>query len=140
MQSLFNQLKEIDDLLDQISTITSNQTTILIDSNTEESEKITLIENMVTYKDELIDKLQQVEILFDKNYKEKREQVTDKKYITQFKQCVSHILIKKQEIQELEQNNVRIMQSQASKSREQIKIQKGAKEVVSAYKKQQIKD
>ena len=140
MENLFNELKEIEDILEQISTITANQTTILLQTTNEELEEaMNLLETMVDYKEELINKLELVEKRFDRNYKEKREQATSKEYALKFKNYVSKILNKKQEIQDMEQNNVRIMQSKKYKKIEKVEIAKKPNEVAAAYRKQQIK-
>lgn len=140
MESLFNELKEIEDILEQISTITANQTTVLLQTTNEElEEEMSLLETMVDYKEELINKLELVEKSFDMNYKKKREQAASKEYALKFKDCVAKILNKKQEIQDMEQNNVRIMQSRKSRKVEKVEIAKKPNEVAAAYRKQQIK-
>ena len=138
MEELFGQLTKIEELLEHSSTITTNQTTVLLQS-LDESEELELIETMVGYKDELIGELENVEKQFDKAYAENKAQVTSKAYIAQFKKRVAAILEKKQSIQEAEKNNVAIMRVRASKSKEQIKIPKAAEVVAAAYKKQQTK-
>lgn len=140
MNELFEQLKAIDEILEQIATITANQMTVLLQSTSEnEDEELSLLEGMVSYKDELITKLVEIEILFDNSYKEQREQVHTSGQIGEFKKCVANILEKKEKIQELEKNNVRIMQSKVKKSKQLIKLPKAAQEVTKAYKKHQVK-
>lgn len=140
MNELFGQLKAIDEILEQITTITANQTTVLLQSTGEnEDDDLSIIENMVSYKDELITKLVEIETLFDKSYKAKREQIKTSREIGEFKKCVASILEKKEKIQKLEKNNVTIMQTRAREIKKIIKIPKAAQEVAEAYKKQQIK-
>ena len=137
MEELFNQLKEIEDILEQISTITANQTTVLLQTTNETLGEIDILETMVGYKEELINQLETVEKSFDANYKEKREQVKSKEYVLEFKKRVANILDKKQQIQDMEQNNVRIMQSKVSRKIEKMEIAKKPNQVLAAYKKQQ---
>lgn len=139
MEELFGQLRKIDDLLEQIATITSNQTTVLLQPSDEDEEQLTLIESMVEYKEELINQLQLVEKQFDEGYKQKRELLTNKECVIQFKECVAKILEKKQQIQEMEQNNLRIMQNRSSRGVKRMDILKAPQDVVAAYKKQQSK-
>lgn len=140
MKELFRQLMEIDCILEQIATITMNQMTVLLQSTQEgQDEVLGILEEMVSYKDELITNLVEVEALFDKRYAEQREQVHASKQIGEFKKCVSNILEKKEKIQELERNNVVVLQSKKQEREKGMKVPKGAQEVVKAYKKQQIK-
>ena len=140
MESLFNQLKQIEEILKQIATITENQTTVLLQTTNEDLEEtMSLLETMVDYKETLIDELESLEKEFDMNYKSKREQVASREYAFKFKESVSRILNKKQEIQATEQNNVQILQSKEHRKVEKIEIAKKPNEAVVAYKKQQMK-
>lgn len=140
MESLFNQLKQIEEILEQISTITENQTTVLLQTtNGDLEEAMSLLETMVDYKETLINELELLEKEFDMSYQSKREQVASRQHALKFKECVSRILNKKQEIQAMEQKNVQIMQSKEHRRIEKIEIAKKPNEAVAAYKKQQIK-
>lgn len=140
MKELFRQLMEIDSILEQIATITMNQMTVLLHSTWENQDaSLNILEEMVSYKDELITNLIEVEALFDKRYAEQRDQVHTSKQIGEFKKCVSNILEKKEKIQELERNNMMMLQTKRQERGKRIEVPKRAQEVVRAYKKQQIK-
>lgn len=140
MEILFNQLDKIDELLEQISVMTFNQATVLIQPNTDEEEKMNLLETMVNYKEEIINELEKVEGQFNNEYSKKREQIcSNKDVIVKFKERVQKILDKKQSIQEMEENNVRTLCERNSVKLEPVKISKNPNDAVAAYKKQQTK-
>lgn len=140
MKILFRQLDKIDELLEQISIITFNQTTVLMQPNTDEEEKMKLLETMVDYKEEIINELEKVEDQFNSEYTKKREQIcSNKEVVVKFKERVQKILDKKQAIQEMEEKNVRTLCERSSVKLEPVKILKNPNEAVAAYKKQQTK-
>lgn len=137
MNELFEQLGQINDILDQITNITTNQMTVLLQSiSGDVDEGLNMLEGMVSYKDELISELIAIEALFDKGYKEKRDEVNTSNQVDKLKQYVKMILEKKERIKQLENNNMTIMQSKVRENKK-MQIKKVAQEVAAAYKKQQ---
>ena len=140
MEELFKILSRIYELLEQISAITTNQTTVLLQSSEtieEANGALDLLEDMVNYKEEIMNQLTSEEERFDSAYSEYRGKITNPAYVQQFKEWVDRIMAKKKEIVEAEKNNVIIMQNVSKKSIERINIPKDAKEVTLAYKRQQ---
>lgn len=142
MQNLLQMLEEIYKLLEQVSTITTNQTTILLQSR-EDTEKaneaLDMIESMVDYKEELITELINKEQIFDKAYESFKGKINDHEYIKLFKSWVGRIMNMKTAIVEAERSNVLVMQSFAKMKEKQMSIPKAPDAVVAAYKKQQVK-
>lgn len=142
MQELLAMLNEIYALLEQISTITTNQTTILLQSREDadkDSDALDMIENMVGYKEDLITDLTQKEQVFDKAYEPYKGKIKDAEYIKRFKEQVERIMDMKTAIVEAERNNVLVMQSFAKMKEKQMSIPKAPDAVAAAYKKHQIK-
>ena len=140
MEELFKMLGDIYDLLEQINAITTNQTTVLLQSSTTIEEKnnaLDLLEDMVNYKEEFMNQLLSKEECFDNAYSKYKGKITDPTYVKMFKEWVERIMAKKQEIVEAEKNNVVVMQNISKKTIERVAIPKDAKEVTMAYKKQQ---
>lgn len=142
MQNLLQMLEEIYKLLEQVSTITTNQTTILLQSR-EDTEKaneaLDMIESMVDYKEELITELINKEQIFDKAYESFKGKINDHEYIKLFKSWVGRIMNMKTAIVEAERSNVLVMQSFAKMKEKQMSIPKAPDVVAAAYKKQQVK-
>lgn len=142
MQNLLQMLEEIYKILEQVSTITTNQTTILLQSR-EDTEKaneaLDMIESMVDYKEELITELINKEQIFDKAYESFKGKINDHEYIKLFKSWVGRIMNMKTAIVEAERSNVLVMQSFAKMKEKQMSIPKAPDAVVAAYKKQQVK-
>lgn len=142
MQELLAMLNEIYALLEQISTITTNQTTILLQSREnagEDNSALDMIESMVEYKENLITELTQKEQVFDKAYEPYKGKIKDAAYIKRFKEQVGRIMAMKTAIVEAERNNVLVMQSFAKMKEKQMSIPKAPDAVAAAYKKQQVK-
>lgn len=142
MQNLLQMLEEIYKILEQVSTITTNQTTILLQSR-EDTEKaneaLDMIESMVDYKEELITELINKEQIFDKAYESFKGKINDHEYIKLFKSWVGRIMNMKTAIVEAERSNVLVMQSFAKMKEKQMSIPKAPDAVAAAYKKQQVK-
>lgn len=142
MEELMKRLEKIYEILEQISTITANQTTVILESNdyNEESEGILeTLETMMSYKEKLIDSLVQEEEAFDTAYEPYRGMIKKKEDIQQFKQWVSRILTVKNIITETEQNNVVLLQKREKVRTDKMQIPKAAHTVVAAYQKYQVK-
>ena len=142
MDDLLRMLEQIYALLEQISTITTNQTTILLQSREttdEDNRVLDMIESMVGYKDELIVELTNREQIFDKAYEKYKGKVIDPHYVKLFKSWVERIMSMKAAIVEAERNNVLVMQSFAKMKEKQMSIPKAPDAVAAAYKKQQVK-
>lgn len=143
MDELLNYLHKIQDLLNQISTITDNQTTILlnpIDKTEQETKSLDMLEEMADYKDEYTKELIACEELFQNLYNQEKDTIKDSKDIVKLKEMVTRILEIKQEIVEHEQSNLLLLQSHSKKKAERLHIPQSAKEVAKAYKKHQIKN
>ena len=141
MDELIKMLEQIYSLLEQISAITTNQTTILLQSKRtidEDNNALDMIEDMVGYKDELIVELTIKEQIFDKAYEKYKGKITEPHYVKLFKSWVERIMTMKTSIIEAERNNVLVMQSFAKMKEKQMSIPKAPDAVAAAYKKQQI--
>ena len=142
MQSIFEYLREIKELLEQLNAITQNQTTILLGEQDEienEDEVLGLLEGMVEYKDEVIKTLTEVEEKFQNAYEQYKQELIAKGFMARVKNEVTYILNLKNEIAEREQSNVSIMQSRMQMKNKQIRVQPTNIQMVEAYKKQQRK-
>lgn len=142
MDELLNMLRQIYALLEQISTITTNQTTILLQSRVtmdEDNEALDMIESMISYKDELIVELTSREQIFDKAYETYKGKITEPHYVELFKSWVERIMTMKTAIVEAERKNVLVMQSFAKMKDKQMSIPKAPDAVTAAYKKQQAR-
>lgn len=142
MDELITLLEQIYALLEQVSVITTNQTTILLqsqDSNQEDERALDMIEDMVGYKDELIIELTSKEQVFEQLYQKHREKMTDPHYAKSCKSLVERIMGLKTSIVEAERNNVLMMQSFVKKKEKQMILPKNPNTVAAAYKKQQAR-
>lgn len=142
MEELVRQLEEIYTLLEQINSITTNQTTILLqtrESRQEVNEVLDMLESMLNYKDELITLVEAKEQSFEEEYAKYKGKITNARYINLFKEWVERILTTKQTIVEAEQNNVIIMKSLSKTHASKVSIPKKPNEVVAAYQKQKTK-
>lgn len=142
MEELVKQLEEIYTLLEQINSITTNQTTILLqtrESRQEVNEVLDMLEGMLNYKDELITLVEAKEQSFEGEYAKYKGRITNPRYINLFKEWVERILTTKQTIVEAEQNNVIIMKSLSKAHASKVSIPKKPNEVVAAYQKQKTK-
>ena len=142
MQNVFEYLKKIQDLLEQIENITDNQMTILVgdlQNIEEENRALEFIEEMVSCKDELITELAETEGYFQQAYDKQKEQLIKSNAIKELKVQVQHILHLKEEIARKEQQNMLIMQNHSKKKIDKMTIAPSSNQVVAAYKKQQGK-
>ena len=142
MQELFEQLIQIESILEQIDDITENQTTVLIGSrNTleEENNAIDIMNQMIDAKEELMNQLTMTETNFQESYAKKRRYLTNKEIVDTLQARVGAILKKKQIIVEREQNNLVIMQSYVKAKEGPLKLTPRAIDVANAYKKHQPK-
>lgn len=142
MQSVFEYLNRIQDLLEQIDTITQNQMTILIGDkeNLEvENMALSLIEEMVECKDKAITELTIAEHAFQNTYDINKEALVESGEIKHVKEQVEKILVLKEEITRREQQNMLILHNQSNKKIEKLKVPPNSNQVAAAYKKQQIK-
>jgi len=139
MQELFTILNQIYEALEQILSITQNQTTILIElSNSQDSdEAFNVIYQMMDYKDELINALNTYEAAFEEKYKIHRQKITNKQDADRLKQQVELVLDKKESITTCEKNNLLIMQTYYKERTTVLEIKPNAQNVAMAYKKQQ---
>lgn len=134
MEKLFESLNQIMELLNQIYTITGNQTTILLDSK-QAGEGLDMIEEMAAYKNDLTTQLEQVEVIFGQQYAEHKADIEDVEIQKLLKQTVARVLELKDKVIQLEQQNVLIMQDLLKRLTEKIEIPKKAEVVSAAYKK-----
>lgn len=142
MQQLLKQLDYIYELLEQIETITTNQTTVLLQSNEEDSsevEAVEFLESMFNYKEEIINELEKAEAIFQESYEPYRGKITDKAFIEMIQSKIASIMAKKKTISDAELNNLLVMQAYTKKRTKQFVIPRQAKDVTEAYKKYQPK-
>ena len=140
MNTILTYLSRIESLLEQIETMTQNQTTILLHQlDSKEDEALNIIEEIVGYKDKAIQELTEVEALFQESYKKNREALLQSAQIKEIKERVAHILEAKERITKHEQNNLRLLTSKIGKRPEKVEIKPNAQCVANAYKKNQGK-
>ena len=142
MDELIKMLEQIYALLEQISAITTNQTTILLqfrEMAQEENVILDMIENMVGYKDELITEVVNREQIFNNEYEHYRGKITESYYVKIFKVWVDKIMVMKNSIVEDERNNVLVMQNLGGVKKKQVEIPKTPNAVVEVYKSYQFK-
>ncbi|WP_069998860.1 hypothetical protein [Cellulosilyticum sp. I15G10I2] len=142
MEELVGYLSQIQALLEQVYTITDNQTTILLapmDTKEEESNALDMIAQMADYKDELTEELNKLELAFQQKYDELKEVVKYEADLHELKRLVAAILEAKQAIIEHEQSNLLLLQTHSKKKLERVQLPQNPKEAANAYKKQQGK-
>lgn len=139
MDQLLKQLEVIKELMKQISGITNNQATVLLQQMTDEESEddfVGLIEEMADCKELLMNELEEVEEQFNTSYENYRVHLTDKQEIELLKSHVAEVLRLKQEILDGEKNNFMLMQCKANARKKVEVIQKSPSQIVDAYKKQ----
>lgn len=142
MDELFKYLAKIEELLSNIDSITQNQTTVLIGARTslqEEDEAIELMNQMVDYKEEIMNELAEIEKRFQEIYASQKRNLTNKAIVDELQKRVGGILKRKQLIMECEQNNLILMKQSMHARQEPLEIKPDAGAVAKAYKKHQIK-
>ena len=147
MEELFEYLRQIYELLEQIDTITDNQTTVLLapveettkQEDDSEEESLDMIAQMADYKDELMGKLSKLESMFQEQYDRCKQFLNDDQDVKRLKEFVAAILERKEAIVEHEQNNILLLQAHSKKRLEKVSIPQNPKNVSNAYKKQQEK-
>lgn len=132
MKQLFLGLNVIGELLQQIHTITGNQTTVLLDS--EEESSLDLLEQMFEYKSTLMSELEQAEQVFQGHYQKMRAELEGKSELITLQKEVGNVLKIKEEIVVMEQKNLLIMQEKTKRHRMRIEVTPNAKQVTNAYK------
>ena len=141
MNTILTYLNQIESLLEQIENMTQNQTTILLHQlGSEEGKALNVIEEIVGYKDEVIQELTQVEVLFQESYQSHREALLQSTLIKEVKERVARILETKERITKQEQNNLRLLTSKISSRPEKVEIKPSAQCVANAYKKNQVRN
>jgi len=147
MKELFEYLKNIHELLEQIYTITDNQTTVLLapmeettneeeDSFKEES-SLDMITQMSDYKEELTEQLMKAEDLFQKEYDKCKHLASSSEEVMELKRLVSGVLERKEAVVEHEQSNMLLLKSRSKRTLEVVHLPQNPIEVSNAYKKQQ---
>ena len=142
MKNVFEALRKIQELLNQINNITVNQATILLEHLTysnEDEQCINMIQEMVNYKDEVITELERVEQQFQQIYAAEKEELINNGQIKNVKKCVEEILNLKEDIVQREKENMRIMLMKSQKAEKVTKLPISHEQVIAAYKKQQSK-
>lgn len=138
MNTILTYLDQIESLLEQIENMTQNQTTILLHQlGNEADESLTIIEEIVGYKDEVIQELTRIEALFQESYKNNKEALLESTLIKEIKERVARILEIKERITKQEQNNLRLLSSKVSSRPEKVEIKPSAQCVANAYKQSQ---
>ena len=141
MNTILTYLNQIESLLEQIENMTQNQTTILLHQlGSEEGKALNVVEEIVGYKDEVIQELTQVEVLFQESYQKHREALIQSTLIKEVKERVARILETKERIKRQEQNNLRLLTSKISSRPEKVEIKPSAQCVANAYKKNQVRN
>lgn len=134
-------LTEIEALLFQIENITQNQNTLLLQSShTDEEEHLNCLEQMVEVKDEVMNRLIEVEALFGESYEKHRQELISSPYMKEIKQRVERLLAIKERITQQEQNNVLLVKRRSAWQPEPTSIKPNAAQVTRAYKQSQIRN
>lgn len=134
---LLEKLSGIIEKLEQVNGITMNQYTVLLESisSKEDEEGIDkVIGEMATYKEELINEVEQDEIEFEKAYYLVRKKIIDQDEINQLKNRVSQVIQLKEKIMENEKVNMMLVQSRLRQKNKAITIPKDPKKIVEIYK------
>jgi hypothetical protein len=143
MEKLFEYLNHIQRLLDQIFTITDNQTTILLTltgvESEAENEVLDMIAQMADYKEELTKELGIAEEAFQAYYEAHRELVAGEKHVRDMQNLVKGVLDGKQAVIEQEQKNLLLLQAHSKKKLERVQVPQNPGHAASAYRKQQKK-
>ena len=109
MEALFEALDAIYAHLEQIQTITQNQTVILLDTSYM-GDGLDMIEQMATFKEQLTTEVEEKEAVFQGLYSKYKNDVTDVDDKKRLKDTVDSIMQIKNFIMEQEQKNVFILQ------------------------------
>ncbi len=142
MEELFQRLKAIIELLEQIKVLTDNQTTVLLSEETSlenESGILDLVEEMATYKDELMTGLREQEDAFQKVYSLYKEDLASSSQLEEIQKLVGYILQMQEAIVEIEQSNLLLMQKRSKIKLDKVVLPKDNAKVTAAYQKQQKK-
>ncbi len=142
MEELYQRLEAIIELLEQIKTLTNNQTTVLLSEETtleEESILLDMIEQMAAYKDEMMTNLHEQEDAFQKVYGLYKESLAESPELVAIKKKVATILNLQEGIVEIEQSNLLLMQKRSKTKAEKVILPKNNAKVTEAYQKQQKK-
>ena len=134
---LLEKLSGIIGKLEQVNGITMNQYTVLLESisSKEDGERIDkVIREMASYKEELINQVEQDEIEFENEYYLVREKIIDQDEINQLKNRVSQVIQLKEKIMENEKANMMLVQSRLRQKNKAITIPKDSKKIVEIYK------
>lgn len=143
MEKMLGYLGQIEELLEQIHTITLNQMTVLLSLSNEQTQEedsgLDMIAQMADYKDAYTQELSTVEDQFQVCYDKDKKDLSDKMNVQRMQEAVQTILKLKEVIMEQEEKNLLLMKSHAKKKLEKVHVPQNAKEVANAYKKQQKK-
>ena len=148
MEELFEYLRQIYELLEQIDMITDNQTTVLLapmeetieqGDDSEEEIALDMIAQMADYKDEITEELVKVEDMFQRQYDNCKQLLENQEEVKKLKRLVAAILERKEAIVEHEQSNLLLLQARSKKQLKRVHISQNPKNVSNAYKKQQEK-
>lgn len=141
MEQLFKEVFMIIELLEQIKTLTNNQTTVLLVEMdiAEENERLDIIEQMANYKDGLMRELKEQEIAFQETYTIYKKQLEESGRIAEIQELVGRVLQLQQKIVELEKGNLLLMQNRSKIKDKKVDILVNSAKAVSAYQKQKIK-
>ncbi|ONI37599.1 hypothetical protein AN639_09645 [Candidatus Epulonipiscium fishelsonii] len=134
INDLIQLLKNVADKLIQIQNITLNQSQILL-SNEDEDNKVTLLEEMNRYKEELTGEMETIEKKFEERYFERRKGNIEKNVILVLQKNIQEILNLKKEVINLERTNVTIMQTKSKELLGPMKVIKNVNSAITAYKK-----
>ncbi|MGL4362159.1 MAG: hypothetical protein ACRCSG_02635 [Cellulosilyticaceae bacterium] len=135
MEQLFDILEEINQLLEQIQTITQNQMTILLEASYI-GEGTGLVEEMADFKENLTTEVEQKEKVFQRLYNEHNTHIINVEDKQLLKTLVDRIMKTKQHIIEGEQKNVMIMQNLLHNKVNCTTTYKTPQHVANAYKAQ----
>ena len=138
METIQTYLKQIENLLEQLETMTYNQSTILLHQlEGQEDEVLRMIEEIVTHKDEAIQELVHIEDLFQESYEKNKTALLKSGAMKEVKERVAGILDAKERIKKQEQSNLRLLASRGSRRTEKVEIKPSPQCAINAYKKTQ---
>lgn len=134
MEKLLTSLDNITKLLEQVYSITQNQTTILLEHN-EEGSAIDVLEKMFEYKSVVMSELEQVEGDFQAQYSQYRNRLEGTPLLIKLQKEVGQILKLKEEIVTIEQRNLMLMKDRRKRFMGRVDLPQNPQKVAEAYKK-----
>ena len=134
MEILLEQINQVIDILEQIKSITLNQQTIILQTDTKLDE-MNMLEEMATYKNTLMLTVEEMEQNFEQNFNRYKGQISQHEKMSLLKEKVAYVIALKEEIVLGEKKNLLMLQDQLKKKIDKVELPKNAQKVANAYQK-----